>query len=169
VDTCAAAFGQGLLVWNTCKMRDAGLSLEALAAWVEENKNHVAHWFTVDDLVYLKRGGRVSAATAMLGTVLNIKPVLHMDDEGHLISKAKVRGRRAALTALLDKYDELAIDKTGEVFISHADCIEDAEFLKSSLSEKFGANVSLITPIGPVIGLHAGPGTIAVFFLGKER
>lgn len=169
VDTLCASAGQGLLLHFAVEKKTAGQGIEDVARFVMDAREHLCHWFTVDDLKYLKAGGRVSATTALVGTMLNIKPVLHMDDEGHLINKAKVRGRRAALSALLEKYDELAIDKTGEVYICQADCMDDAEFVKRELTEKFGANVTLITPIGPVIGLHAGPGTIAVFFMGKTR
>ena len=170
VDTCAAAFGQGLLVWYTCKMRDAGLSLEALAAWVEENKNHVAHWFTVDDLVYLKRGGRVSAATAMLGAMLNIKPVLHVDDEGHLVSMVKARGRKAAINALAAKLAEDGGDwDNSTVFICHADAMEDAQKLAQIVKEKSGVKETIIGNLGAVIGSHAGPGTLALFFMGNKK
>ena len=169
IDTLCASAGEGLLVHFAAEKKAAGASIEEVARYVMDTRLHLCHWFTVDDLKYLKAGGRVSAATALLGGMLNIKPVLHVDDEGHLISMSKVRGRRASLDALAAKYDELAIDKAGEVYICQADCIEDAEYLKSALTEKFGANVSIITDIGPVIGLHSGPGTIAVFFLGKNR
>ena len=170
VDTCAAAFGQGLLVWHTCKMRNAGLSLEELAAWVEDAKNHPCHWFTVDDLVYLKRGGRVSAATAVLGTVLNIKPVLHVDNEGHLISMVKARGRKAAINTLVAKMGELQGDwDNSTVFICHADAMEDAEKLAALVKEKYGVKEALIGNLGAVIGSHAGPGTLALFFMGNEK
>ncbi len=170
VDTCAAALGQGLLVWHTCKKRDEGLSLEELAAWVEDAKNHTAHWFTVDDLVYLKRGGRVSAATAVLGTVLNIKPVLHVDNEGHLISMVKVRGRKAAINTLASKMGELAGDwDNSTVFICHADAIEDANKLAAMVKEKYGVKDAFIGNLGAVIGSHAGPGTLALFFMGNEK
>lgn len=170
VDTASAALGQGLLVWHTCKMRDAGLSVEELAAWVEENKYHVAHWFTVDDLVYLKRGGRVSAATAVVGTMLKIKPVLHVDNDGKLVSVLKVRGRKAALDALLKKLDELGSGyDNSTVFICHADCLADAQQLKAQVLERSGVENVFIGNLGAVIGSHAGPGTIALFFLGKER
>ena len=170
VDTCAAAFGEGLLVWNTCKMRDAGLSLDALAAWVEENKNHVAHWFTVDDLVYLKRGGRVSAATAMLGTMLNIKPVLHVDDEGRLVSMVKARGRKAAINTLISKLQEDGGDwDNSTVFICHADAMEDAQKLAQMAKEKCGVRETIIGNLGAVIGSHAGPGTLALFFMGNTK
>ncbi len=169
VDTLCASAGQGLLVHFAVEKKASGAPIEDVARFVMDTRFNLCHWFTVDDLKYLKAGGRISATTALLGGMLNIKPVLHMDDEGHLISMSKVRGRRASLDALVAKYDELAIEKTGEVFICQADCIEDAEYVKASLAEKFGANVTIITDIGPVIGLHSGPGTLAVFFLGKNR
>lgn len=169
IDTLCASAGEGLIVHLAAEKKAAGASIEEVARYVMNIIPNLCHWFTVDDLKYLKAGGRVSAATALLGGMLNIKPVLHVDDEGHLISMSKVRGRKASLDALVAKYDELAIDKSGEVYICQADCFDDAEYIKASLTEKFGANVSIITDIGPVIGLHSGPGTIAVFFLGKNR
>ena len=170
VDTCAAALGQGLLVWHTCKKRDAGLSLEELADWVEDAKNHTAHWFTVDDLVYLKRGGRVSAATAVLGTVLNIKPVLHVDNEGHLVSMVKARGRKAAINTLVSKMGETQGDwDNSTIFICHADAMEDAEKLAALVREKYGVKDAVIGNLGAVIGSHAGPGTLALFFMGNEK
>ena len=170
VDTRAAALGQGLLVWHTCKMRDTGLDLDALAAWVEENRDHLCHWFTVDDLVYLKRGGRVSSATAVLGAMLNIKPVLHVDNDGHLISMAKVRGRKAAINALVAKMGELRGSwNNSTVFICHADCIDDATALAETVKEKYGVKDAFIGNLGAVIGSHAGPGTLALFFMGNEK
>ena len=170
VDTCAAALGQGLLVWHTCKKRDQGLSLEELAAWVEDAKNHTCHWFTVDDLVYLKRGGRVSAATAVLGAMLNIKPVLHVNNDGHLISMVKARGRKAAINTLASKMGELAGDwDNSTVFICHADALEDAQKLAAMVKEKYGVKDAFIGNLGAVIGSHAGPGTLALFFMGNEK
>ena len=170
VDTGCAALGQGLMVWHTCKKRDEGLSLEELAAWAEENKLHMAHWFTVDDLVYLKRGGRVSAATAVLGAMLNIKPVLHVDNEGHLISKLKVRGRKAAIEALAGKMGELGEDLENQTaFICHADCLKDAQALEAMIKSRYGVKEVMIGNLGAVIGSHAGPGTLALFFVGKHR
>ncbi len=170
IDTCAAALGQGLLVWHTCRMRDTGLSLEALAAWVEDAKNHTAHWFTVDDLVYLKRGGRVSAATAVLGAMLNIKPVLHVDYEGHLISMIKARGRKAAIHTLASKMGELGGEwDNSTVFICHADCMDDAQKLAAMVKEQYGVKEAVIGNLGAVIGSHAGPGTLALFFMGNEK
>lgn len=169
IDTLCASAGEGLIVHLAAEKKATGSSIEDVARYVKEIIPSLCHWFTVDDLKYLKAGGRVSATTALLGGMLNIKPVLHVDDVGHLVSMSKVRGRKASLEALIAKYDELAIDKAGEVYICQADCLDDAEYTKSVLTEKFGANVSIITDIGPVIGLHAGPGTIAIFFLGKNR
>ncbi len=170
VDTLCASLGQGLLVWYTCKHRDAGMSLEELTQWCEDNKLNLCHWFTVDDLMYLKRGGRVSAATALLGTVLNIKPILHVDDEGHLISVSKVRGRKTSIEALAKKVGELGLaGKNDTMFISHGDCEEDAQTLAKILKEKYGAKEVVIGYVGAVIGSHAGPGTLALFFLGEHR
>lgn len=169
VDTLCASAGQGLIVHLAVRKKAAGATIEEVARFVLDSRANLCHWFTVDDLKYLKAGGRVSATTALLGGMLNIKPVLHVDDEGHLVNVSKVRGRAASLEAFISKYDELALEKNGEVYISHADCPTDAEFVKKALTERFGANVSVITDIGPVIGLHAGPGTLAIFFLGKNR
>jgi len=146
------------------------MSLEELAQWCEDNKLNLCHWFTVDDLMYLKRGGRVSAATALLGTVLNIKPILHVDNEGHLISVGKVRGRKASIEALAKKITELALPgKNDTMFISHGDCAEDAQTLANILKEKYGVKEVVIGYVGAVIGSHSGPGTLALFFLGKHR
>lgn len=170
VDTLSASMGQGLLVWYACRKRDEGMPLEELYAWAEDAKLHLCHWFTVDDLMYLKRGGRISAATAVVGTMLQIKPVLHMDDEGHLISMAKARGRKASIDALVRKVGELGQDyDNSTMFISHGDCLEDAEYLASQLREKCGAKEVIISYVGAVIGSHSGPGTVALFFLGKHR
>ena len=170
VDTLSAALGQGLLVWHTCKKRDAGLSLEELAAWVEENKLHTIHWFTVDDLVYLKRGGRISAATAVMGAMLNIKPVLKVDNEGHLISAIKVRGRKSAVKALADKLAQAGDGwDNSTVFICHADAMADAEALKAMVQQLKPGTEVVIGNLGAVIGSHAGPGTLALFFMGEER
>ena len=170
VDTLCASLGQGLLVWYACKHRDAGMTLEELAQWCEDNKLNLCHWFTVDDLMYLKRGGRVSAATALLGTVLNIKPILHVDDEGHLISVGKVRGRKASIEALAKKVSELGLaGKNDTMFISHGDCEEDAQTLAKILKEKYGTKEVIVGYVGAVIGSHSGPGTLALFFLGEHR
>ncbi len=169
VDGLCASLGQGLLVWYTCQMRDSGMTLDELAAWVENNKLHLCHWFTVDDLMYLKRGGRVSATTALVGSMLQIKPVLHLDDEGHLVNVSKVRGRKASIEALAAKAAQLGAgyDNT-TVFICHGDCLEDAQYLES-LMRRQGAENVVIGYTGAVIGSHSGPGTLALFFMGSHR
>ena len=170
VDTLCASLGQGLLVWYACQKRDEGMSLEEVTAWCEGNKLNLCHWFTVDDLMYLKRGGRVSAATALVGTMLQIKPVLHVDDEGHLINVAKTRGRKASIEALAAKMGDSAIPGANDtVFICHGDCQQDAEYLASIVKEKYGVKNVFIYYVGAVIGSHSGPGTLALFFLGKKR
>ncbi len=170
VDTLCASLGQGLLVWYACQKRDQGMSLEDLAAWCEENKLHLCHWFTVDDLMYLKRGGRVSAATAVLGTMLQIKPVLHVDDEGHLINVAKARGRKASIDALAAKLGQQGIAGSNDtVFICHGECQADADYLAAQVKEKYGVKNVFIYYVGAVIGSHSGPGTLALFFLGEHR
>lgn len=169
-DTLCASLGQGLLVWYACKKRDEGLSMEQLHDWVEENKLHLCHWFTVNDLMYLKRGGRVSAATALLGTALNIKPILHVDDEGHLINVDKVRGRKTSIAALAEKVAQLGGNYDNRVmFISHGDCLADAQALAEILKTRFGVEEVYINYVGAVIGSHSGPGTLALFFMGDHR
>ena len=170
VDSLAASLGQGLLIWYACKMKDTGLSIEELAKWIEDNRQNLCHWFTVDDLMYLKRGGRVSAATALVGTMLQIKPVLHVDSEGHLINVVKSRGRKASIQALAQKAIELGEGyDNSTMFICHGDCIEDAEYLAGILKEKCGVKEVFIGYTGAVIGSHSGPGTLALFFMGKHR
>ena len=170
VDTLCASLGQGLFVWYACQKRDAGMSLEELTAWCEETKLHLCHWVIADDLMYLKRGGRVSAATAVAGTLLQIKPVIHVNDEGKLISVGKARGRKAAIQTLCNKVGELGIPGANDtIFICHGDCLEDAQTLEAMLKEKYGTKKVFIYYIGAVIGSHAGPGTMAVFFLGEHR
>ncbi len=170
VDTLSASAGFGLLVYLATEQKKNGASIEEVAAYVEDLKFRMCHWFTVDDLEYLKRGGRISPTVAFVGNVLGIKPVLHMDNEGHLINKFKVRGRKTAVAALADKYNELAEDPTGgTVFISHGDCLKDAEELANILRTKHGVEVKVITDVGPVIGAHSGPGTLALFFVGNAR
>ncbi|MGN0785603.1 MAG: DegV family protein [Candidatus Aphodomorpha sp.] len=169
VDTLSASMGQGLLVYLTVQQKRAGATIEEARDYAEKNKYHLCHWFTVDDLHHLHRGGRVSATSAVLGTVLNIKPVLHMDDEGRLIFMEKVRGRRASIKRMLEKMRETAIEPEKQiVFMSHGDCIEDAEYLASRVREEWNVEV-VINYVGPVIGSHSGPGTLALFFLGTER
>jgi len=168
IDSLAASAGQGLFVYLGVKNRDAGMSLDENAEALKKDVLHVCHWFTVDDLVYLKRGGRISKTTALLGTALNVKPVLHVDNEGHLIKMSQVHGRKKSIRRLAEELGSTAWKDT-PIFISHGDCIEDAEMLRDILKEKYGREVMLITYIGSVIGAHSGPGTLALFFLGKER
>ncbi len=170
VDTRSASLGQGLLVTLACRKQQAGATILEVAEYVEQTKYHLAHWFTVDDLFFLKRGGRVSAATAVLGTMLAIKPVLHMDDEGHLINVSKARGRRAAIAELFNKMKETAIDPASQtVYICHGDCYDDAKLLADMITEEFGITDILIDYTGPVIGAHSGPGTLALFFIAAHR
>ena len=168
VDSLCAALGQGLLVWYACQKRDAGFDIDALHSWVEENKLHICHWVTVDDLSHLKRGGRISATTAMVGTMLNIKPIIHVDDDGHLINLAKVRGRKAAMELLADKLGETCVD-FDTAFIAHGDCPEDAAALEQLIRDKHGVKNVTTGYVGPVIGAHTGPGVLVVFFLGQHR
>ncbi len=170
VDSLSASAGFGLLLYLTVEMKNEGATIEEAAAFAEETRSHLCHWFTVDDLVYLKRGGRISPTLAFVGNALGIKPVLHMDDEGHLINITKVRGRRSSVVALADKYGELALNKEGGVvFICHGDCDSDVEVLKQVLADRYGAEVKLVTYTGTVIGAHSGPGTLALFFVGEHR
>ena len=170
VDTLCASLGQGLLVWHAVEQKRKGASIEAVRDWVEENKLHLCHWFTVDDLHFLKRGGRISAATAVVGSMLSIKPVLHVDDEGHLINVAKARGRNASLTALVDHMEQTAIAPAGQtIFISHGDCLADAQKVADEVRRRMGVEDIVINHVGPVIGAHSGPGTVALFFLGTKR
>ena len=170
VDTLSASMGQGLLVYLTVQQKRAGATIEQARDYAEAQKLHLCHWFTVDDLNHLHRGGRVSATSAVLGTVLNIKPVLHMDDEGRLIFMEKVRGRRNSIKRLLDKMRETAIEPDKQiVFMSHGDCLEDAEYLAGRIREEWNVQDVVINYVGPVIGAHSGPGTLALFFLGAQR
>ena len=170
VDTLCASLGEGLLVWYACRKRDEGMSLETLRDWVEASKLNICHWFTVDDLMFLKRGGRVSATTALVGTMLQVKPVLHVDSEGHLINVSKARGRKASIDALAKKAAELGQGFDNEtMFISHGDCLEDAQYLARKLKDELGVKHVHINHVGAVIGSHAGPGVLALFFIGKHR
>lgn len=170
VDTLSASMGQGLLVYLTVQQKRAGATIEEARDYAEAQKLHLCHWFTVDDLNHLHRGGRVSATSAVLGTVLNIKPVLHMDDEGRLIFMEKVRGRRNSIKRMLEKMRETAIEPEKQiVFMSHGDCIEDAEYLAGRIREEWNVQDVVINYVGPVIGAHSGPGTLALFFLGTHR
>lgn len=170
VDTLCASMGQGLLVWYAARMKQKGASLEQVRDFAENNKLHLCHWFTVDDLFFLKRGGRVSAATAVVGSLLNIKPVMHVDNAGKLINVSKVRGRKSAIDAMFANMKASMLpDQNETVFISHGDCIEDANYLADRVKSELGIPNVEINYVGPVIGSHSGPGTLALFFLGKER
>ena len=171
VDTLCASLGQGLLVWHAVQHKKAGETIEQVRDWVEENKLRLCHWFTVNDLMHLKRGGRVSAATALVGTMLSIKPVLHVDNEGHLINVSKARGRKASLDALVGKVGELGTDPAGQslMLISHSDCEADAQYVAGQIKAKYGVGRIELNNIGPVIGAHTGPGCVALFFLGEHR
>ena len=171
VGTLAASGGQGLLVYHACKHAQAGASLEETARWVEENRLHLAHWFAVDDLMFLLRGGRVSKVSAYMGTMLNIKPVMHVDDEGRLIPVEKVRGRKKAIQGLVKHMEETAQKPVADqpVFITHGDCPEDVEYLCDLIRKKFGDVQITVNYVDPVIGAHSGPGTLALFFLAEHR
>jgi len=170
IDTLAASLGQGLLVHYAVKMKQDGTEMQEIADWLENNKLNMVHNFTVDDLNHLHRGGRVSKATAIVGTALGIKPALHVDNDGHLINISKVRGRKASLKWLVDRMEELVGDwENEEFFISHGDCLEEAQFVADEVSKRFGITKYTIGYVGPVIGAHAGPGVVALFFMGKER
>lgn len=170
VDTLCASLGQGMLVYQAAKLRQAGKSIEEVRDWTEQNKLRQCHWFTVNDLFFLKKGGRVSAATAVVGTMLQIKPVMHVDNEGHLIKVDTARGRKASLNALVDKVGELGEDPAEQtMFISNSDCAEDAQYVADEIKKRYGTKEIIINSIGPVIGAHTGPGCVALFFMGKHR
>lgn len=170
VDTLCASMGEGLIACKAAKLRQQGMEIEQVAEWVEQNKFKTVHWITVDDLMHLYRGGRVNALSAHMGSALGIKPLIHVDDEGHLVPIQKVRGRKKAIEALCDVIGNKKIDMTGEmVFISQADCIEETKYLADLITEKYSPDEICISDIGPVVGSHAGPGTIALFFFGKDR
>ena len=170
VDTLCASTGQGLLVYLCAGMADEGKSIEEVRDYAEATKLHICHAFTVDDLVYLKRGGRISAATALVGGLLNIKPLLHVDNEGHLISIGKARGRKASIAWLAGYIKDRELPGSKKVaFICNGDCLADAELLKTMAMEQYGFEEVIIASTGPVIGAHSGPGTLAFFFVGGER
>lgn len=169
-DSLHASAGEGLVLHLALEKQKTGATIDEVLSYLEKIKSNVAAWFTVDDLAYLKRGGRISPALAFVGSALGIKPVLHVDNEGRLVNVSKVRGRKAAIKALAQQYYESALDHVdGTVYISHGDCIEDANLLADMIKEKAGHEVDIITYVGPVIGAHSGPGTLALFFVGKER
>jgi len=170
VDTLGASLGQGMIVYYAAKKKAEGASIEEVRDFVESRKLNQAHWFTVDDLNHLKRGGRISPATAAIGTMLNIKPVMHMDNEGHLVAVGKVRGRKTSLKELVNSMEASWLpEENPTIFISHGDCLEDAEYVASLIREKLGVNDIRINYVGPVIGAHTGPGVVALFFWAKER
>ena len=170
VDSLSASLGQGLLLYLAVEQKRKGLTAAELAKWVEDNRLTVCHWFTVDDLNFLKRGGRVSATTALLGTMLSIKPIMHTSDEGKLVPVSKARGRKAAIAALLDKIEALGIHPEKQtMFICHADCEEDAKAVAQTIQDRFGTPTVHINYIGPVIGSHTGPNTMGLFFVGTQR
>ncbi len=170
IDSKAASVGEGMLVYYAARKKREGFGLEELAQWVEINRDHMCHWFTVDDLNHLKRGGRVSAVSAVVGTALGIKPVLHVDKEGKLLPVANVRGRKKSLEALVDHMVKTCVHPEDQtVFIGHGDDMEAAEFLKSLVQEKFSVKEIIISDMGPVIGSHTGCGIAALFFIGTEK
>lgn len=170
IDSCAASLGQGLLVHKAVMLKEEGKSMEEVATWVINNKDHLCHEFTVDNLFHLHRGGRVSKTTAIIGTLINVKPVLHVDNEGHLIPLVNVRGRKKALIKLVDNMEERIPGYDNDiVFISHGDCLEDAQFVADLVKERFGIQQFIINYVCPTIGAHSGPGTVALFFMGSEK
>ena len=172
IDSLAASMGEGLLVHKAVIMKEQGASMEAIAEWLEANKLHLVHAFTVDDLFHLFRGGRVSRTTAIVGSMINIKPVMHVDNEGHLVNMYTVRGRKKSLRSLVDYMEQKMgsyKDQNDIIFISHGDALEDAQFVADEVKERLGIDSALIHYVGPTIGAHSGPGTIALFFMSEER
>ena len=172
VDSLCASLGEGLLIHKAVKLKESGKTIEEVADWLEKNKLHLCHMFTVDDLHHLHRGGRVTKAAAIIGTLINVKPVLHVDNEGRLIPVNNVRGRKKALISLVDAMEEKLKGYNGsneDIFISHGDSEEDAKFLADLIKDRLGFEHFLIHYVSPTIGSHSGPGTIALFFMGKER
>ena len=169
-DSLCASLGQGLLIYYAAKMRQAGDNIETVYNFCEKNKLHICHQFTVDDLFFLKRGGRINAATAIVGSMLGVKPVLHVDDAGKLINIGKARGRKQSIIAMFEKMKETVLmEKYRTVFISHGDCLEDAQSLADMIESHFHPEFIEINTVGPVIGAHSGPGTLALFYYGSVR
>ena len=170
IDTLAASMGEGLLVYHAAKLKQQGQDMERVSRWLMDNRLKLCQWFTVDDLNHLKRGGRINAMTAPIGSSLNVKPILHVDNEGYLIPVHNVRGRKKSINSLLEHMEELCINPEEQtIFISHADCFEDTENFANLIKEKLNVKEVIINFIGPVIGSHTGQGAIALFFIGKER
>ena len=170
IDSLCASLGEGLLVHYAVQMKEERKSIEEISEWVENNRLHICHQFTVDDLIYLHRGGRIKKSIAILGTLINVKPVMHVDNEGRLVPLNNVRGRKKSLNALVDNMGA-AIEgcKNDWVFISHGDALEDAEYVRNLVQERFGVQNFIINPVSPTIGSHSGPGTIALFYFGNQR
>lgn len=172
IDSLCASLGEGLLVHKAVCMLENGVSLEETSKWIEENKLHIVHNFTVDDLNHLYRGGRVSRTAAFFGTLASIKPLLHVDNDGHLIPVQKIRGRNKSLTALVDSMERQMgryRSQNDIIFISHGDSLDDAQLVADMIRERFGIDSFLINYVGSTIGAHSGPGTIALFYLGEYR
>lgn len=170
IDSKSASLGLGLLVYKAVEMLKQGASKDEIVSWVEDNKLKLNHWFTVDDLNHLKRGGRVSGTVAAVGTLLGIKPVLHVDNKGRLVPVSKVKGRKKSIKVLQETIKERIVNPEEQViFISHGDCLEEAEYLRRLITDEVKVKDVIINNVGPTIGTHSGPGTIALFFLGKER
>ncbi|WBY63852.1 DegV family protein [Thermocaproicibacter melissae] len=170
VDTLCASLGQGMLIYYAVQKKREGKSIEEVRDWLEQNKLHLCHLFTVDDLMHLKRGGRIAPTVAFIGSMLNFKPIMHVDDTGKLAMISKVRGRRASLDALVDQMEKIAVSpQTQTVFISHGDAPEDAEYVASEVRRRLGVKDVIVNDVGPVLGTHAGPGTMALFFFGSHR
>lgn len=170
IDSKSASLGQGLLVYYAFEMLKKGCTKEEIVSWVEENKLKVNHLFTVDSLDHLKRGGRISGTAAMVGTILNIKPILHVNNDGKLEPVTKVQGRRKSIKTLADMLGERIVNPAEQVIaISHGDCLDDALYLQSLLTKNYQLDKFIINHVGPVIGSHSGPGTLALFFLGAHR
>ncbi len=172
IDSLCASLGEGFLVNKAVQMMEEDKTIEETAAFIKENLLHVGHVFTVDDLFHLSRGGRISKGTAVVGSMINIKPLLHVNDEGKLINIGKCRGRKKALASLVELMDERLGDYRGmdqKCMISHSNCLEDAQYVARLVKEKFGYDTEIIDFIGPVIGTHTGIGTVALFFWADHR
>lgn len=171
IDSLSASLGEGLMVYRAVQLKNEGKSITEVADYIKTHALNFVHLFTVDDLFHLHRGGRVSKATAIIGSIAGIKPILHVDDDGKLVAISKVRGRKKSLLDLVDRMETLIgtyKNETDKVFISHGDCIEDAQFVADKVKERFGMDV-VINYVCPTIGAHSGPGTIALFFMGENR
>ena len=172
IDSLCASGGQGLYVWHALKLQKEGKSMDEIIKWLNDNKLHLCHSFTVDDLAYLHKGGRISKTVKVFGTLLNIKPVLHVDNEGKLVPLQNVRGRKKSLNSLVDQMESLLgnyRDKNDLIIITHGDCLEDAEYVRDQVKARLGYTNFMISYLSPTIGSHSGPGTLALFYLGTSR